>query len=153
MTQTSVTTLASAIALTIALAAVLTLSACAKQETPPAAEGESEAHASSSAGLPKGDIEAGRELANNGVGGGASCVSCHGADGNAPIIDTYPKIGGQYADYIAHALEAYRSGARAGGNADIMASQAKPLSDQQLADIAAYFGSVQGKLADMHNAN
>ena len=32
-----------------------------------------------------------------------------------------------------------------------MASQAKTLTDQQIADIAAYFGGVQGKLRDLHN--
>ena len=145
MTKTSVTLLA--------LAAALALSACGKQDAPhAAAEGEADAHAaSSSAGLPAGNAENGRKLANEGINGGASCVSCHGADGNAPIIETYPKIGGQYADYIAHSLQAYRGGTRAGGNADIMASQAKSLTDQQIADIAAYFGGVQGKLRDLHN--
>ncbi len=142
MTKTSVTLLA--------LAAALALSACGKQEAPAAAEGEAAAH-SSSAGLPHGNADNGRKLANEGIDGGASCVSCHGADGNAPIVETYPKIGGQYADYIAHSLQGYRSGARAGGNADIMASQAKPLSDQQIADLAAYFGGVQGQLRDLHN--
>ena len=28
-----------------------------------------------------------------------SCIDCHGADGNAPIDPTYPKLGGQYGDY------------------------------------------------------
>ena len=100
MTKTSVTLLA--------LAAALALSACGKQDAPhAAAEGEADAHAaSSSAGLPAGNAENGRKLANEGINGGASCVSCHGADGNAPIIETYPKIGGQYADYIAHSLQA-----------------------------------------------
>ena len=32
-----------------------------------------------------------------------------------------------------------------------MASQAKALTDQQIADIAAYFGGVQGQLRDLHN--
>ena len=81
-------------------------------------------------------------------------MSCHGVDGNAPIIDTYPKLGGQYADYIAHSLQAYRSGDRSGSaTTDLMAVQAKDLSDQQIADLAAYFGGVAGQLKDLHGAN
>ena len=43
---------------------------------------------------------------------GQACVDCHGAEGNAPIDPTYPKLGGQYYDYIAHSLETYRDGDR-----------------------------------------
>ena len=146
MTKTSMTLLA--------LACALALSACAKQEGAEGGEhaAAESAHASSSAGLPAGNIEAGKLLAGKkGAATGQACVDCHGADGNSPIDGTYPKLGGQYADYIAHSLQAYRGGTRAGGNADIMASQAKPLTDQQIADIAAYFGGVQGKLRDLHN--
>ena len=81
-------------------------------------------------------------------------MDCHGADGNAPIDASYPKLGGQYADYLAHSLQAYRSGARGGSpTTDLMASQAKDLNDQQIADLAAYFGGVGGQLRDLHNAN
>lgn len=144
MTKTSMTLLT--------LACVLALSACGgKTEGKHAtAEGTS---ASSSAGLPKGDAAAGREFAATGGNGAAPCTSCHGADGNAPIDGMYPKLGGQYADYIAHALQAYRSGTRAGATADVMAAQAKGLSDQQIADLAAYYASVSGDLRDLQNAN
>lgn len=143
MTKTSMTLLA--------LACVLALSACGGK-----AEGEHAAEAgatSSSAGLPKGDSKAGLELATKGAQGVAACSSCHGAEGNAPIDGMYPKIGGQYADYIGHALQAYRGGTRAGGNADIMAAQAKGLSDQQIADVAAYFHSVPTQLRDLQDVN
>lgn len=144
MTKTSVTLLA----LTCAFA----LAACGGNQ----AEGEhaaGAAQASSSAGLPAGHIEAGMTLASKGGTGIAACASCHGAEGNAPIDGMYPKLGGQYADYIAHSLQAYRGGTRAGGNADIMAAQAKALSDQQIADLAAYFASVPTQLRDLQNAN
>ena len=73
--------------------------------------------------------------------------------GNSPIDATYPKLGGQYHDYIEHALKAYRSGDRGGSTTtDLMASQAKELTDQQIADLAAYYGSVTGQLRDLHNA-
>ncbi|QIL20578.1 c-type cytochrome [Thermomonas sp. HDW16] len=149
MTKTSMTLLA--------LACALALSACSKQEehaTEGAGHEAEAAHASSSAGLPAGHIEAGKTLASTKGATGQACVDCHGADGNAPIDATYPKLGGQYGDYLAHSLQAYRSGARGGSpTTDLMASQAKELTDQQIADLGAYFGSVNGQLKDMHGAN
>ena len=75
---------------------------------------------------------------------------CHGADGNAPIDPSYPKLGGQYADYLAHALQGYRSGDRENA---LMASQARELSDQQVADLAAYFGSRPTELTNLAGAH
>jgi cytochrome c553 len=146
MTKTSMTLLA--------IACALALSACGKQE--PAAEGHgAEAtHASSSAGLPDGDAAAGKALASKKGASGQACVDCHGAEGNAPIDASYPKLGGQYADYLAHSLQAYRSGARGGSpTTDLMASQAKELTDQQIADLSAYFGTAASQLRDLHGAN
>lgn len=148
MTKTSMTLLA--------LACALALSACGKQEQH-AAEGaghEAEAaHASSSAGLPEGDAEAGKALASKKGSTGQSCVDCHGAEGNAPIDASYPKLGGQYADYIEHSLQAYRSGDRSGSpTTDLMAGQAKGLTDQQIADLAAYFAGATSTLRDLHGA-
>ncbi len=126
-------------------ALTLALVACSQVEAP---AGHA-APQSSSAGLPDGHIQAGQKLAaTKGAATGQSCLDCHGAEGNAPIDPTYPKLGGQYADYLAHALQQYRSGDR--DNA-LMASQAKPLSDQQIADLAAYFGSREGTLRDLHD--
>ncbi len=141
----------------LAVAIACTLAACGGSETP--AEGAHEAkaeaeHKSSSAGLPKGDIAAGKALASARGSTGQSCIDCHGADGNNPIDDTYPKLGGQYHDYLAHALQAYRSGDRGGSlTSDLMANQAKGLNDQQIADLSAYFGSVPSELRDLHGAN
>ena len=148
MTKTSMTLLA--------LACALSLSACGKQDAADAGHDAKAdaAHASSSAGLPHGDADAGKTLAANKGASGQACVDCHGADGYAPIDASYPKLGGQYADYLAHSLQAYRSGARGGSpTTDLMASQAKDLNDQQIADLAAYFGGVGGQLRDLHNAN
>ena len=145
MTKTSMTLLA--------VACALALSACGSEK---AAEGEhaaEAAHASSSAGMPTGHIDAGKALASKKGASGQACVDCHGADGNSPIDATYPKLGGQYADYIEHSLVAYRSGDRGGSTTtDLMASQAKELSDQQIADLAAYFASVPSQLRDLHGA-
>jgi len=136
----------------LALAIACALAACSGAEGP-AASPETE-HASSSAGLPKGDIAAGKALASARGASGQSCVDCHGAEGNNPIDDTYPKLGGQYHDYLEHALQAYRSGDRSGSvTSNLMANQAKGLNDQQIADLSAYFGSAPSKLRDLHGAN
>ncbi|WP_426806443.1 c-type cytochrome, partial [Stenotrophomonas sp. SrG] len=60
-----------------------------------------------------------------------SGIDCHGADGNQPLDPTYPKLGGQYGDYLAHALQAYRAWDR---QHPLMTGQATDLSDQDIAD-------------------
>jgi len=127
----------------------LSLSACSKPEATEGHEGaEAEAPRSSSAGLPTGHIDAGKALASTkNKETGQACVDCHGAEGNQPIDPTYPKLGGQYGDYLAHALLAYRKGDREHA---LMSSQAKSLTDQQIADLGAYFQSVPGHLKDLH---
>ena len=87
----------------------------------------------------KGDATAGANKAK-------PCTACHGTDGNASQDQQYPRLAGQYADYIARALQEYKNGER--GN-PIMKGMAAPLSDQDIADIAAYFASQPGKLQDL----
>ena len=139
----------------LALACACALSACGSQEgAGDAAHADAAAAKSSSAGLPRGDATAGKALAEKKGATGQACVDCHGAEGNAPIDDSYPKLGGQYADYLAHALQAYRSGDRGGSAAsDLMAGQSKDLTDQQIADLSAYFGSASSQLRDLSAAN
>lgn len=138
----------------LAVACTLALAACSGGEQHPADANAGHQAVSSSAGLPAGNAEAGKALAATKGASGQACVDCHGADGNSPIDASYPKLGGQYADYIAHSLQAYRSGDRSGSpTTDLMASQSKELSDQQIADLAAYFGGVNGQLKDLHGAN
>jgi cytochrome c553 len=110
-----------------------------------------EGHTSSSAGLPGGNADVGEKLANTkNADTGQACVGCHGAAGNAPIDASYPKLGGQYHDYIAHSLQMYRDGERAGSpTTDLMGSQAKKLTDQQIADLAAYFEMQPTHLRDL----
>lgn len=76
-----------------------------------------------------------------------NCASCHGADFNKPIDPSYPKLGGQHADYLTHALRAYKRGAGANGRVNaIMALQVQPLSNQDMADIGAYLASLPSQL-------
>ena len=77
----------------------------------------------------------------------ANCASCHGAGLNAPILPAYPKLAGQYPDYLYYALKAYKVGngnAQYGRNNAIMGSQVQNFSDADMQDIAAYIASLPG---------
>ncbi len=87
----------------------------------------------------KGDVAAGRKKAQ-------VCAACHGADGNA-VDPQYPRLAGQYQDYLRQALHEYKDGQRKN---PIMAGFAANLSDQDIDDLAAYFSSLPGKLSDLH---
>ena len=73
----------------------------------------------------------------------AVCAACHGKDANTPIDPSYPKLAGQYRDFIESALLDYKSGARKNA---IMAGQAQPLSKADIANLAAYYESLPGSL-------
>ena len=96
----------------------------------------------STSAMAGGDIAKGAELAKK-----YNCASCHGADYNKSIDPSYPKLAGQHADYLAHALTAYKRGEGANGrNNAIMGAQVKPLSNKDIADLAAYLHSLPGTL-------
>jgi cytochrome c553 len=69
-----------------------------------------------------------------------TCLGCHGIPGykNSYPNYTVPKLEGQHPEYIVSALQAYRNGDRSHLT---MHSQASSLSDQDMADVAALFGS------------
>ena len=71
------------------------------------------------------------------------CQACHGLDGNSTVAD-YPKLGGQYPDYLAKALRDYKSGARKN---PIMAGFAGALTAQDIDNLAAYYASQPPVLA------
>ena len=77
-----------------------------------------------------------------------ACVSCHGANFSKPIDPTYPKIGGQHADYLFVALKAYTvEGNQVVGRANpIMAGMAKQFKPAELRQIAKYLGSLDSEL-------
>ena len=83
-----------------------------------------------------GDAAAGEEKA-------VTCVACHGAGGAAPISPQYPVLAGQYADYLAQALQQYQNGQRKNA---IMTGLAAALSEQDIEDLAAYFASQDSPL-------
>jgi len=80
---------------------------------------------------PAGNAERGKTLAY-------TCLGCHGIDGYKNAYPNYsvPKLEGQHQEYIVIALQAYRTGERSHLT---MHSQASSLSDQDMADVAAYF--------------
>jgi cytochrome c553 len=90
-----------------------------------------------------GNVAKGKELVEKN-----NCAACHGADLKAPVSPAYPKIAGQYADYLYYALRSYKadSNALVGRNNAIMQSQVKQFSDKDLRDMAAYIASIPGDL-------
>ena len=75
-----------------------------------------------------GDAAAGEKKA-------AVCAACHGQDGNSPGGD-FPSLAGQGEKYLAKQLADYKSGARKNA---IMQGQAGGLSEQDMADLAAFY--------------
>lgn len=76
-----------------------------------------------------------------------NCASCHGADYNKPIDPSYPKLGGQHADYLTAALRAYKRGKGANARVNaIMALQVQPLSNRDMVDLGAYLASLPSEL-------
>jgi cytochrome c553 len=67
------------------------------------------------------------------------CAVCHGPLGVA-ILPEAPNLAGQPEPYLAEQLKAYRSGRR---THQIMSLMAKPLSDDDIDDLAAWFASVK----------
>jgi len=75
-----------------------------------------------------GDAEAGQAKA-------ATCVACHGVDGNS-AVPTFPKLAGLGHKYLLKQMKDIRDGRRP---VALMAGQVDNMSDQDLADIAAFY--------------
>lgn len=80
--------------------------------------------------LAAGDFAAGKVKSS-------TCIGCHGSVNYSNVYPSYrvPMLGGQHPDYIVSALKAYKSGKR---SHPTMKAQAAQMSDQDMADIAAY---------------
>jgi cytochrome c553 len=77
------------------------------------------------------DVKAGRAKA-------VQCQACHGLDGIAKIPEA-PNLAGQNEDYLVKALNDFKSGARQN---EMMTLMVKPLSDADIANLAAYYHSL-----------
>jgi cytochrome c553 len=82
-----------------------------------------------------------------------NCASCHGAEGNKAIAESYPILAGQHADYLKHALTAYQRGARGlpatanVRNNAIMSSFAMQMSKQDIQNVSAWLATQPSPLA------
>jgi len=79
-----------------------------------------------------GDPAAGKEKAK-------ICAACHGENGISQAPD-FPKLAGQYNDYLVRAMNDYKTGVRKN---PIMAGQVANLKREDIADLSAYFASQQ----------
>ena len=91
-------------------------------------------------GLAAGPARAGGGDPDLGRAKSTTCHACHGADGLA-IAPNYPKLAGQHEAYLVYALRQYRSGERKNA---IMAGFATGLSDEDIADLAAFYAGLDG---------
>lgn len=79
-----------------------------------------------------GDAAAGKAKA-------ATCAGCHGANGIS-AVPTYPNLAGQKEAYLVATLKGFRDGTRANATMNAMA---KPLSDADIENLAAYYSSLK----------
>lgn len=95
-----------------------------------------------SANATAADIQRGQKLAQ-------TCQGCHSAPGlrNTGPVYNIPIIGGQHADYIVLALQAYKSKER---SHKTMQAQAASLSDQDMQDIAAFYAAMEDNPRHQH---
>jgi cytochrome c553 len=70
-----------------------------------------------------------------------ACNVCHGQNGISTMPNT-PHLAGQPEPYVADQLKAYRSGKR---SHEIMTLMAKPLTDKEISDLAAWYASIEIK--------
>ena len=77
-----------------------------------------------------GDVEAGKAAA-------ASCVACHGVNGNS-TNPLWPKLAGQHAAYLAKQMRDYKAGTR---QDPVMGPMSQTINDADIDNIAAYFAA------------
>jgi cytochrome c553 len=88
--------------------------------------------------LTSGAVQAAGDAAA-GKARGATCVACHGADGNS-VNPIWPKLAGQHPEYLQKQLREFKGGDRQN---DLMSPQAATLTEEDMANLAAYFASEQ----------
>ena len=73
-----------------------------------------------------------------------TCINCHGPAGKGAA--SYPKISGKEISYITAMLETYRDEIEVGPNSSLMIMMAMPLTDDEIANLAAYLENAVYKL-------
>lgn len=104
-----------------------------------AAPAEEPVQAPVAAGTPVQAVAAGAGNAESGKTKSAACAACHGADGRG-TTPLFPNLNGQKPEYLTVQLKAFREGRRTDPT---MVPMAMPLSDQDIADLAAFYGGLK----------
>ncbi len=86
--------------------------------------------------LATGQVMAGGDV-TAGEGKAVSCVGCHGANGEG--VDPNPPIAGMDAELFKSSMQGFKSGEKEDPMMNMLSA---PLSDEDIADLAAYFGSL-----------
>ncbi|MEM8547399.1 MAG: c-type cytochrome [Pseudomonadota bacterium] len=93
-------------------------------------------------GFGNGDPEAGLQKST-------ICAACHGQDGNS-LNPLWPSLAGQHTKYIIQQLQYFKGGDR---NNVLMSAQAAGLSEQDMQDLAAYYGSQTKTIREVANTD
>ena len=99
------------------------------------------AAALASSGAVAADVEAGKKKVQE------VCAACHGIDGAQPTTPEYPKLAGQYPDYLAKALRDYKSGR---ARTRSWRAWRKPLTEKDIENISVYFYAQPSNLASKY---
>ena len=77
-----------------------------------------------------------------------ACFSCHGEGFSKPIDPSYPKVAGQYSDYVFRALQSYKTenNPLIGRSNGVMAGIAKQFKNDELQQLAKYIGSLDSEM-------
>lgn len=77
-----------------------------------------------------------------------ACFSCHGEAFSKPIDPSYPKVAGQYSDYVFRALQSYKTegNPHIGRSNGVMAGIAKQFNNNELQLLAKYIGSLDSEM-------
>lgn len=74
-----------------------------------------------------------------------TCVACHGAGGNS-VVPNWPKLAGQHEDYLVKQLKEFQQGESGPRHDPSMYGMVVGLSEQDIADIAAYYSQEEQTL-------
>ena len=92
---------------------------------------------------PQGDVAKGKEVA------ATVCAACHAADGNSSIAN-YPRLAAQFPNYIEKQVHDIKDGKRAWGNAMQMKGSVATLTDDQIRNVAAFYGKQYAKAGEVN---
>ncbi len=70
-----------------------------------------------------------------------NCIACHGANGNKPVMDAYPRLGGQSEIYLLTQMKDIKTGARNNNHSQAMKNIMGSVSDADMATIASWLST------------